>query len=153
MHINIKTFVKKSPKEVFEKFDRDLFIKLKPPGIGLKILQFDGCKEGDVVQLELNFGFFRQRWKSLITEFFQDENQIYFIDEAYGKDLPFFLKDWKHKHIISKTDNGSAIIDDINYKAPFGLNLLTYPAVYFQMLFRKPVYKKEFSDNISSEKI
>ena len=152
MHINIKTFVKKSPAEVFEKFDRDLFVKLKPPGIGLKIIRFDGCNEGDVVELELNFGLFKQKWISRISEFVRTDNEIYFVDESYGKDLPFFLKAWKHKHIIKSSEKGTVIIDDINYKSPLGLNFLSYPAIYFQMWYRKPVYKKEFDLEVGADR-
>jgi ligand-binding SRPBCC domain-containing protein len=142
MQIILKTKVEKDVNTVFEAFDLDLFKKLKPPGIGLKVLRFDGCKSGDIVELELNFGLFRQRWKSNITDSGTSEDGFYFVDESYGKDLPFFLSSWKHTHKICKDGEGSVISDEINFKSPFGL--LFYPAVWLQMFMRKPVYRKTF---------
>lgn len=144
MHIILKTQVEQDIKSVFEGFDRELFIRLKPPGIGLKLLRFDGCRAGDIVELELNFGLFRQKWTSRITEFIENENEIYFVDEAEGKELPFFLSKWKHCHRIIKNGNGSDIVDDIHYSSPMGLTLLMYPAIWAQMAWRKPVYRKTF---------
>jgi len=144
MQIIIKTKVEKDVNTVFEAFDLELFKKLKPPGIGLKVLRFDGCKTGDLVELELNFGLFKQKWKSEITESGTTDNGFFFVDESYGKDLPFFLSDWKHRHIISKDDAGTIITDHINFKSPYGLSFLFYPAVWLQMYLRKPVYKKTF---------
>ena len=144
MRVILKTYVEESPEKVFEGFTRELFIKLKPPGVGLKLLQFDGCQKGSVVALELNFGLFKQRWTSLVTEFGKSEDEIFFVDESEGKDLPFFLKKWKHRHRLVKEGNGTFIIDEIDYQSPFGMNLLMYPALWMQFAWRKPIYRKSF---------
>jgi ligand-binding SRPBCC domain-containing protein len=144
MQIILKTIVEKDVNTVFNAFDLELFKKLKPPGIGLKVLKFDGCNTGDTVELELNFGLFKQKWKSIITDSGKQDDGFYFIDEAYGKDLPFFLSSWKHKHIITSEGDGAAITDHINFKSPWGLSFLFYPAVWLQMAMRKPVYRKTF---------
>jgi ligand-binding SRPBCC domain-containing protein len=144
MQIILKTKVEKDVNTVFDAFDLELFKKLKPPGIGLKVLRFDGCKTGDKVELELHFGLFKQKWKSVITDSGADEHGFYFIDEAYGKDLPFFLSHWKHRHIIAKDGEETVITDHINFKSPWGLSFLFYPAVWLQMAMRKPVYQKTF---------
>ncbi len=146
MRIHIETPVQQDYKTVFAGFNQELFLKLAPPFSGVKLLRFDGCKVGDRVELQLTLLFFiRQRWHSLITAFEQNEQEIYFIDEAEGKDLPFFLSKWRHKHHIVKTDKGAKIIDEISYKAPFGLNFLLYPILYLQFLYRKPIYKRIFA--------
>ena len=147
MHIIIKTYVEEDLKTVFEGFNQELFLKLKPPGIGLKLLRFDGCEKGNIVQLELNFGLFKQGWTSEVTDMKKSEEEIFFIDEGEGKNLPFFLKKWKHTHRLLRTGNGTTIVDDIEYQSPFGLNLLSYPAIWMQMAWRKPIYKKLFRRN------
>ncbi|MCH7413129.1 hypothetical protein MM213_06520 [Belliella sp. R4-6] len=143
MDINIETKVEQDYLKVKEGFDETLFKKLSPPFPPVKLLRFDGSSKGDLVTLELNFIFFKQKWTSEITEDRTDEQEFYFIDE--GTVLPFFLKSWRHKHRIIKSGEGSIIRDEISYSGPFGLmTLLLYPALYLQFLYRKPIYKKLF---------
>jgi ligand-binding SRPBCC domain-containing protein len=110
----------------------------------VKLLRFDGSTKGDLVTLELNFIFFKQKWTSEIVADLTDENEFYFIDK--GIQLPFFLKKWTHKHRILKDGERSIIRDEIDYEAPFGLlTWLLYPALFLQFTYRKPIYKKIFS--------
>ncbi|MCC5919092.1 MAG: hypothetical protein LAT68_01470 [Cyclobacteriaceae bacterium] len=144
MKIVIETKVEQSVADVKQKFDKDLFLALSPPFPPVKLLRFDGSKKGDEVGLELNFLLFKQRWISDITA---DEDggdeYFYFIDE--GKELPFFLEKWHHKHHIYRAEGGGAIIrDEITFKAPYGLSFLFYPALWSQFLYRVPIYKKYF---------
>ena len=141
MKINILTKVKADYKTVWERFDKDLFLKLSPPFPPVKLLRFDGCLKGNKVQLELNFLIFKQRWDALIIENGQDANQYYFIDE--GTKLPFFISKWHHKHTIRKSGNGTEIIDAIEFSSPFGY--LIYPVLYLQFLYRRPIYRKYFT--------
>ncbi len=147
MHIILKTFVEQDIKSVSDAFDKELFIKLKPPGIGLKILRFDGSSKGDTVELELNFGLFKQRWKSIISDSGVTEEEIFFVDESSGKDLPFFLKHWTHRHRLLKEGNGTTIVDDITFTSPYYLTAFFYPIIWAQMAFRKPIYRKTFRKN------
>lgn len=143
MRICIKTKVNQDYKKVFSGFNQSLFLKLNPPFPPVKLLKFDGCKKDNKVILRLNFIFFKQTWESLITKDEENNQEIYFIDE--GIKLPFFLKYWKHKHIIQNSNTSSLIIDDITFKTPFIiLNYLMYPLLYLQFLYRKPIYKKVF---------
>lgn len=143
MRILLKTFVSKPPAEVFAGFDEALFLRLAPPFPPVRLMRFDGCAVGDVVSLELNFIFFRNTWESHITAQATTEKEIYFIDE--GVKLPFFLKHWKHKHLIEQAGKDSCIIDDIEYKSPFWLlDYLLYPVMYLQFAYRKPIYRKFF---------
>ncbi|MCH7397660.1 hypothetical protein MM236_06655 [Belliella sp. DSM 107340] len=143
MDINIETKVEQDYLKVKEGFDETLFTKLSPPFPPVKLLRFDGSSKGDLVTLELNFIFFKQKWTSEITEDRTDEKEFYFIDE--GTALPFFLKSWRHKHRIIKSGDSSIIRDEISYSGPFRLmTVLLYPALYLQFLYRKPIYKKLF---------
>ena len=145
MKIKIATQVKSEWKNVVSGFSKDLFIKLNPPFPPVIVKQFDGCIKGDKVVLELNFLFFKQEWVSHIVESVEDENGFSFID--VGVKLPFFLSRWRHHHIIEKREDGGAtIIDDIEFSTgTLFTDLLFYPVLYGQFLYRKPIYKKIFS--------
>ncbi|MBX2842041.1 MAG: hypothetical protein KTR26_09725 [Flammeovirgaceae bacterium] len=146
MEIIIKTKVGQSVQEVWNGFNQSLLLKLNPPLPRVNIKKFDGSLKNDEVHLELDLIFFKQQWKSLITEDFQSDDEMYFIDE--GTQLPFFIKYWKHKHLMQKSGDGTNIIDHIKFKTPFILmDFIFYPLLYFQFLYRKPIYKKEFKLN------
>jgi ligand-binding SRPBCC domain-containing protein len=129
-----------------QRFDKSLFEKLTPPGAGVKLLRFDGSKEGDQVhiQMSLLFGLIKQDWHAHIAEHGENEQEAWFVDE--GVKLPFFLKYWRHRHVASSDgDEHSFIIDDIHYKSPFALlSWLIYPVMYLQFAWRKPIYRKVF---------
>jgi ligand-binding SRPBCC domain-containing protein len=143
MKLTLQTRVEQDYLSVKKGFDQTLFQKLSPPFPPVKLLRFDGSSTGDLVVLELNFLFFKQRWTSEITEDSTDEKEFYFIDE--GIELPFFLKTWRHKHRVIQDGTGSLIRDEINYTAPFGwMTVLLYPALLAQFAFRIPIYKRLF---------
>jgi len=144
MKIIIETPVNQDYLQVKEGFNETLFKKLSPPFPPVKLLRFDGSTRGDLVTLELNFVFFKQKWTSEIMENQTSDKEFYFIDK--GIELPFFLKKWTHKHRIVKDGENSIIRDEIDYQAPFWiLTLLLYPAMLLQFAYRKPIYRKIFS--------
>lgn len=144
MKITIETLVNQDYLQVKEGFNEMLFKKLSPPFPPVKLLRFDGSTKGDLVTLELNFIFFKQKWTSEIMEDQTTDKEFYFIDK--GIELPFFLKKWTHKHRIVKDGENSIIRDEIDYQAPFRiLTLILYPAMLLQFAYRKPIYKKIFS--------
>ncbi len=144
MKLTIETSVAQSYLQVKEGFNESLFKKLSPPFPPVKLLRFDGSKKGDLVTLELNFIFFKQRWTSEIVEDQTDAGEFFFIDK--GIELPFFLKDWRHKHRVINKGAQTIIRDEIAYEAPFALlTWLLYPALLLQFAYRKPIYKKIFS--------
>ncbi len=146
MEIIIKTKVEQSIKEVWNGFNQSLLLKLSPPLPKVTIKKFDGSLKDDEVHLELDLIIFKQEWKSLITEDFQSDGEMYFIDE--GTQLPFFIKYWKHKHLMQKSGKGTQIVDHINFKTPSVLlDFIFYPLLYFQFLYRKPIYQREFKLN------
>ena len=144
MKITLSTKVNQNYLSVKRGFDETLFTKLSPPFPPVKLIQFDGSEIGDIVSLELNFLFFKDKWVSQISENHTDEKEFYFVDE--GVDLPFFLKKWRHKHRIIKDGDHSIIRDEIEFEGAFGLlTSVLYPALYAQFAFRKPIYKKIFA--------
>lgn len=143
MKINIETKVDQNYLAVKEGFDETLFTKLSPPFPPVKLLRFDGSKKGDIVSLELNFLLFKQKWTSEIIEDNTTSKEFYFVDK--GVQLPFFLKEWQHRHRLIKVGENTVIRDEITYKGAFGIfTVLLYPALYLQFLYRKPIYKKIF---------
>lgn len=144
MKITIETAVNQDYLQVKEGFNETLFKKLSPPFPPVKLLRFDGSTKGDLVTLELNFIFFKEKWTSEIMDDQTTDKEFYFIDK--GIELPFFLKKWTHKHRIVKDGENSMIRDEIDYQAPFRvLTWLLYPAMLLQFAYRKPIYKKIFS--------
>ncbi len=145
MKITLRTKVNAPLSAVWHGFDESLFEKLSPPFPPVELLRFDGSYEGNVVSLELNFIFFKQKWVSHIVEQRATEEEIYFID--IGVKLPFFLSFWRHKHrLIRNPQGGTIIADEIEYRTPFLLlDYIMYPLMWAQFAYRWPVYKKIFS--------
>ena len=144
MELLINTRVDEDFRVVFSGFDQELFERLSPPFPRLKLLRFDGCKPGDLVEVEVDSGFFKQKWSSLVTELTKNDYEIFFIDE--GLQLPTPLKYWRHKHLLSKNGGYTLISDKIEYKTSYViLDYLLYPFFYAQFAYRKPVYRKIFN--------
>lgn len=144
--IHLKTNVKSSLANVRAGFHKELFLALSPSFPRVKLHLFEGCEKGNRVQLSLNFGVFAQTWHGLVTESNEAEGQWYFIDE--GVSLPFPLKTWRHKHLVTENGQtkGACIHDIINYSTGNALlDILVYPGYLALFLYRKPIYKKLFS--------
>ena len=143
MRIVISTLVNQGYRSVARGFNQHLFEKLNPPFPPVKLLRFDGSKQGDVVALELDFLLFKETWESHIVEDGQTEDEWYFVDK--GVKLPFFLRVWQHRHRVVQTGTHATIVDDITFETPFFLmDYLFYPVMWLQFLYRKPVYKRVF---------
>ena len=141
MKIQIETAVTENYKNVFERFDKKLFLALAPPLIPFRLLRFDGCEKGQEVHIELAA---KQQWISLITEKEENEKEIYFIDE--GIQLPLPLKTWKHKHRLLNTKEGTLIIDEIQYQCSFKLlDYMVFPVFYLMFYWRKHIYQRFFA--------
>lgn len=133
-------------KDVFARFDVELFKALKPPGVNLEVVRFDGSQTGNEVHLRIGQLGLSTNWISLITEDKSDERECYFIDE--GSKLPPPLKTWRHKHIVRKIDENSClIIDDISYTCHGGIisENIMWPVLWTQFSMRAPVYRRYFS--------
>ena len=144
MKLTIQTSVQQPYQQVWTGFTKDLFTKLSPPFPPVKVIRFDGCLKGDVVELELNFLVFKQSWKSLITDQQTTDVDIFFLDE--GIKLPFFLSSWRHYHRIIKDSNSTIIADEIEFRTPTILtDYLLYPLLWAQFAYRKPIYRSVFN--------
>ena len=144
MHLLLKTHVNQSLPAVWAGFDRSLFDQLSPPFPPVDVVRFDGCLQGDIVHLRLNFLLFRQDWISLITDQQTRPDEIYFIDR--GTQLPFFLRYWQHHHrLLRDPAGGTVVVDDITFQTPFRLtDYLMYPLLWLQFAYRKPIYRRIF---------
>lgn len=150
MRIVLKTQVDQSLPAVWAGFNRTLFEQLSPPFPPVNVIRFDGCQRGDVVHLQLNFFLFRQDWVSQIVDQQTTADEIFFVDQ--GTRLPFFLAYWQHRHGLQRSNIGGSehttIIDDITFKTPFWLtDYLFYPLLWVQFAFRKPIYRRVFSQS------
>lgn len=141
----IETKVKGQPEVIFDRFDEQLFKALKPPGMTLDVLRFDGCQIGDQIHLCVGLLGITQPWVSVITEVKRDPQECYFVDEGRKLPTPFFT--WRHAHRIRKFDDQhSLIIEDIQYTCrPQFLEKVLSPLLKFQFSLRSSVYLKFFS--------
>ena len=141
-NISIRTKLKNSIyKNIYSKFNADLFLKLAPPFPKVSLLRFDGCIKNDIVKIKLHFPFFSQVWESEIIENGEEYQCIWFVDK--GTKLPFFISKWKHLHQIKQHQNDVIITDDIQfYCHNWLLTIIIYPVIYLQFLYRIPIYKK-----------
>ena len=145
MRIYIATEVEENYKAVFSRFDKELFLALKPPLIQLNLTRFDGCLVGDKVELTLGMLGIHQLWTALIVDQKETAEEIYFVDE--GQQIPPPIKKWRHRHVIKKlAERKTLIVDDIEFSTGYKLlDVLMFPIMYLQFWYRKPVYKRYFS--------
>ncbi len=145
MRIYIATEVEENYRTVFARFDKDLFLALKPPLIQLNLTRFDGCRTGDKVEMTLGMLGIQQAWTALIVDQKETEEEIYFVD--VGQEIPPPIKTWRHRHGIKKlAADKTLIVDDIEFSTGLKLlDVLMYPIMYLQFWYRKPVYKRYFS--------
>jgi len=138
MNITLKSKVIGDFTEVYNRFDRNLFSYLLPPGA--QLIEFGGSKKGDFVHLKLPLA---GEWISEITENGISACACYFIDE--GRKLPFPLKKWKHKHILHKAGKSTIIEDNMTFSTGNVItDLLFYPVLLFSFLPRLWQYKSYF---------
>lgn len=144
MELTVRTTVQQPYLKVKEGFNEVLFSKLNPPFPIVKLQRFDGCQKGDVVDMELEFIVFQQRWESLITD--DDTTEDYFFFQDEGRQLPFFLKNWRHRHWVKRLDEQSSqIIDNVHYSTGnYVTDLVMYPVMLSQFLYRQPIYRRFF---------
>lgn len=142
MKIAVTTRVRGPHKKIFEAFDKDLFLKLKPPLLKLEVERFDGCDQGHEVHLKVGLPYFMKEWQGEIIERHIDDEKAYFVD--VGKVLPFPLKDWYHKHLVLKVSNVEClIIDEVTFTTKWEfLDYLLHPVMYLVFSLRKRVYRK-----------
>ncbi|NBX69268.1 MAG: hypothetical protein EBR01_09950 [Proteobacteria bacterium] len=82
MKLYFEAQVSSSVTEVKSQFNQDLFLKLKPPLMSLKLERFDGCEKGHEVHLKMGLPGFLQNWVSQITDSSQTDDVWEFVDEG-----------------------------------------------------------------------
>lgn len=143
MRIRIQTIVANPVcLSVYSGFSVNLFRALNPPGITCDIIRFDGSTAGDKVHFILYIAGIRREWKGEIIHSEITDDKIEFTDT--GVVLPFPLSTWKHTHIIEKSETGCSITDDIRFTTRIVPAILLYPLLYFQFMYRRPVYQRFF---------
>ena len=141
MNINVKTSIQTDHKliDVFNLFNKEMFYELTK-NAPVKPLRYDGDFIGAEIHLLMLFPW-KDNWVSIITEKSESETVCFFVDQ--GKKLPFNLIEWRHTHIIRKTDKGIIIEDEIDFKST---NMFFDRFWYFsflpQFLLRKGQYKR-----------
>jgi ligand-binding SRPBCC domain-containing protein len=143
MRICIKSRIENiQADEVFARFNEELFLALAPKFPPSKLLRFDGCKTGDLVEIEMQLPIIgKQYWTSKITQHSSDSQVRHFFRDE-GVKLPFFLSAWQHDHIIEQQGKDVIIVDDIHYKAKFPIpDFLVYPQLYKTFSIRTKIYK------------
>lgn len=145
MKLYFEAQVKTNVVEIKNGFNQDLFLKLKPPGMVLKLERFDGCEKGNEVHLKMGLPGALQSWISEITDSSQGDDFWQFIDE--GKVLPKPFTYWKHIHRVEKINDGqSRISDSIEYhcKSQLTEKVLWLP-LWLSFSIRPGVYRKVFN--------
>ena len=128
-----------------QSFNRELFTALKPPFVSLRILRYDGNSEGNEIHLQIKSMFLVQNWVSVISREWKNDHEWGFED--VGKVLPFFLKSWKHKHIVRKSEKGSVIVEDVWYEPKQKwMSVFVRFFVYLQFKPRPRVYRRWFNN-------
>ncbi len=147
----IQTPISASMQEVWAKFDKALLLKISPPFPKVNIRRFDGCLQGDEVELEIHVFGLKILWTSHITESSETADKIYFIDE--GRIVPFGIHTWKHVHSIISTGKDTCIVEDfVTYQTKFTiLDYLLFLMLWGMMLYRKPFYQKYLTHETKSD--
>jgi len=144
VRIKIQTKVAANWKTVKDGFNETLFLKLNPPFPKVKLTRFDGSEKGDQVSMELDFILWKDKWTSDISFSSETDNGFDFIDEGNPAAFPF--KKWKHHHIIYTEKGSTFIIDNIDFSSGNGfIDIILFPILYLQFLYRKPIYKRLFN--------
>ncbi|AYA37936.1 hypothetical protein D3Y59_13315 [Hymenobacter oligotrophus] len=146
MRMQLRTPVAQPPAQVWAGFTRQLFLDLAPPLPQLRLLRFDGCERGNLVEIGMYLGpVGLARWTSLITEHGElPGGGRYFVD--LGQQLPAPLRYWQHRHLMEAAPNGgTVIVEDLEYRtASRVLDALLYPLVWAQFAWRRPIYRRYF---------
>ncbi|MBM3919702.1 MAG: hypothetical protein FJ347_00580 [Sphingomonadales bacterium] len=143
MRISLKTAVNCSFEKVRDGFDRNLLETLNPPGISLKIEQFDGIYAGANMRMRVESLLNSTLWTGTITQVCSKHHFWCFID--VGHILPAGLENWKHIHAVVRKNNQTLIYDRVYFSGKnCFFTTFWYPAIWFMLFIRKPRYRKYF---------
>jgi len=66
MQFTFVTQVSAQRDAVASQFDQSLLLKLKPPLVTMRLIQYDGQFRGDELQFAVGFGKFTQTWHGIL---------------------------------------------------------------------------------------
>jgi ligand-binding SRPBCC domain-containing protein len=103
-------------QEVFEFFAKaENLEELTPPWLHFRILSVSPgqLRQGTLIQYALRWRIFPIRWTTEIAEW---ESPYRFVDVQLKG--PYSL--WRHEHRFLAEGNGTRILDEVQYRVPFG---------------------------------
>ncbi len=129
---------------VASQFDQSLLLKLKPPLVTMRLIQYDGQFRGDELKFAVGFGKFTQTWHGKITQHRYTDKDWLFRDEEIA--VPFPLQKWQHTHALKANDSGTLIIDRVKFEGKNRIyTLLLCLPIALLFLLRKPPYQRWLS--------
>ncbi|MEY3781647.1 MAG: hypothetical protein RLZZ510_1630 [Bacteroidota bacterium] len=129
---------------VASQFDQSLLLKLKPPLVTMRLIQYDGQFRGDELKFAVGFGKFTQTWHGKITQHRYTDKDWLFRDEEIA--VPFPLQKWQHTHALKTNDSGTLIIDRVKFEGKNRIyTLLLCLPIALMFLLRKPPYQRWLS--------
>lgn len=129
---------------VASQFDQSLLLKLKPPLVTMRLIQYDGQFRGDELKFAAGFGKFTQTWHGKITQHRYTDKDWLFRDEEIA--VPFPLQKWQHTHALKANDSGTLIIDRVKFEGKNRIyTLLLCLPIALMFLLRKPPYQRWLS--------
>lgn len=142
MRFTVTTHVRGvSPQAAYSVFTDRLLAALSPPFVKPVTQLYEGNRPGHQLRFSLHTPLGTQTWTGKVTEEQISETEIYFVDE--GLEMPFGLIYWRHKHRLLKTVEGTRIRDEVQFRTKNSLlSVLLFPVLWFQFLYRKPMYAK-----------
>jgi len=143
IRITLKTSVNCPFEIVRDGFDQKLLKTLNPPGISLKIEQFDGIYAGAKMRMRVESLFTSTLWTGSILQVCSKNRFWCFVDE--GAILPMGLKSWKHIHAVVRKNNQTLIYDRVYFSGKNRFfTMFWFPAILLMLGIRKPRYRKYF---------
>lgn len=143
IRITLKTSVNCPFEIVRDGFDQKLLETLNPPGISLKIEQFDGIYAGAKMRMRVQSLFTSTLWTGSILQVCSKNQFWCFVDE--GAILPMGLKSWKHIHAVVRKNNQTLIYDRVYFSGKNRFfTMFWFPAILLMLGIRKPRYRKYF---------
>ena len=129
---------------VASQFDQSQLLKLKPPLVTMRLIQYDGQFRGDELKFAVGFGKFTQTWHGKITQHRYTDKDWLFRDEEIA--VPFPLQKWQHTHALKANDSGTLIIDRVKFEGKNRIyTLLLCLPIALMFLLRKPPYQRWLS--------
>ncbi len=129
---------------VASQFDQSLLLKLKPPLVTMRLIQYDGQFRGDELKFAVGFGKFTQTWHGKITQHRYTDKDWLFRDEEIA--VPFPLQKWQHTHALKANDSGTLIIDRVKFEGKNRIyTLLLCLPIALMFMLRKPPYQRWLS--------